>query len=129
LPKWTDIWWEAPMEGSVLNFLKAEWKVSDTGSAHWASSYLSMYVCISYILFFTILIHLQCKKNILNGWLRSDQTVNQPSFSQHFLILCHLYFIPNTCTYFAYCRDFRPVARCEYMTQIQLRWVVLISKR
>jgi hypothetical protein len=28
------------MEGSVLNFLKAEWKVSDTGSAHWASSLL-----------------------------------------------------------------------------------------
>jgi hypothetical protein len=26
------------MEGSVLNFLKAEWKVSDTGSAHWASN-------------------------------------------------------------------------------------------
>jgi hypothetical protein len=24
------IWWEAPMEGSVLSFLKAEWKVSDT---------------------------------------------------------------------------------------------------
>jgi hypothetical protein len=24
LPKGTDIWWEAPMEGSVLNFLKAE---------------------------------------------------------------------------------------------------------
>jgi hypothetical protein len=33
-------WWEAPMEGSVLNFLKAEWKVSDTGSAYWASSYV-----------------------------------------------------------------------------------------
>jgi hypothetical protein len=32
LLKWTDIWWEAPMEGSVLSFLKAEWKVSDTGS-------------------------------------------------------------------------------------------------
>jgi hypothetical protein len=30
LPKWTDIWWEAPMESSVLSFLKAEWKVSDT---------------------------------------------------------------------------------------------------
>jgi hypothetical protein len=30
LPKWTDIWWEAPMEGSVLSFLKAEWKVSDS---------------------------------------------------------------------------------------------------
>jgi hypothetical protein len=30
------------MEGSVLKFLKAEWKVSDTGSAQcWASSYLS----------------------------------------------------------------------------------------
>jgi hypothetical protein len=28
------------MEGSVLSFLKAEWKVSDTGSAHWASSLL-----------------------------------------------------------------------------------------
>jgi hypothetical protein len=27
-----------PMEGSVLSFHKAEWKVSDTGSAHWASS-------------------------------------------------------------------------------------------
>ena len=27
------------MDGSVLSFLKAEWKVSDTGSAHWASSY------------------------------------------------------------------------------------------
>jgi hypothetical protein len=26
------------MEGSVLSFLKAEWKVSDTGSTHWASS-------------------------------------------------------------------------------------------
>jgi hypothetical protein len=28
------------MEGSVLSFLNAEWKVSDTGSAHWASSLL-----------------------------------------------------------------------------------------
>jgi hypothetical protein len=24
LAKWTEIWWEAPMEGSVLSFLKAE---------------------------------------------------------------------------------------------------------
>jgi hypothetical protein len=30
---------EAPMEGSVLGFLKAEWKVSDTGSVHWSSSF------------------------------------------------------------------------------------------
>jgi hypothetical protein len=36
--KWTVIWWKAPTEGSVLRFLKAEWKVSDTGSAHWVSS-------------------------------------------------------------------------------------------
>jgi hypothetical protein len=28
------------MEGSMLSFLKAEWKASDTGSAHWASSLL-----------------------------------------------------------------------------------------
>ena len=39
LPNWTEICWEAPMEGSVLSFLKAEWKVSDTGSDHWASSF------------------------------------------------------------------------------------------
>jgi hypothetical protein len=40
LPKWAEIWWEAPMEGSVLSFLKVEWKVSDTGSAQcWASSF------------------------------------------------------------------------------------------
>ena len=38
MPKWTEIWWEVPMEGSVLSFIKAELKVSDTGSAHWASS-------------------------------------------------------------------------------------------
>jgi hypothetical protein len=44
LSKWTDIWWEAPMEGSVLSFLKAEWKVSDTCSAQcWASSFASQH--------------------------------------------------------------------------------------
>jgi hypothetical protein len=37
--KWTEIWWDSPMEGSVLSFVKAEWKVSDTGPAHWASSF------------------------------------------------------------------------------------------
>jgi hypothetical protein len=40
--KWTEIRWEAPVEGSVLSFLKAEWKVSDTGSAHWASSLITL---------------------------------------------------------------------------------------
>jgi hypothetical protein len=43
-PKWAEIWWEAPMECSVLSFLKAEWKVSDTGSAQcWASSFSYQY--------------------------------------------------------------------------------------
>ena len=37
--KWTRTWWEVPMEGSVLGFCKAEWRVSDTGSAHWTSSF------------------------------------------------------------------------------------------
>ena len=41
LSQMTKTWWEAPicMGGSVLSFLKVEWKVSDTGSAHWASSF------------------------------------------------------------------------------------------
>ena len=46
LAKWTETWWESHMEGSVLSFLKAKWKVSDTGSAHWASSSFGHdYVC------------------------------------------------------------------------------------
>ena len=38
---WTETWLEAStcMVGSVLSFLKAEWKVRDTGSTHWASSF------------------------------------------------------------------------------------------
>ena len=38
---WTVTWGEAStcMGGSVLSFLKAKWKVSDTGSDHWASSF------------------------------------------------------------------------------------------
>ena len=44
MPKWTELWLEAPMEGSVLSLLKAEWKVSDTGSAHWASSYIILVI-------------------------------------------------------------------------------------
>ena len=35
------------MEGSVLSFLKAEWKVSDTGSAHWASSSFYYYFILN----------------------------------------------------------------------------------
>jgi hypothetical protein len=33
------------MVGSVLSFLKAEWKMSDTGSAHWASSLCRIFEC------------------------------------------------------------------------------------
>jgi hypothetical protein len=43
LAKWTATWWEAPMEGSVLSFLKTEWNVSDTCCAHWASSFFSIF--------------------------------------------------------------------------------------
>jgi hypothetical protein len=36
------------MEGSILSFLKAEWKVSDTGSANLASSFFGYcIVCTS----------------------------------------------------------------------------------
>ena len=35
------------MEGSVLSFLKAKWKVSDTGSAQcWASSFEVMHIIV-----------------------------------------------------------------------------------
>jgi hypothetical protein len=43
------------MEGSVLHFLKAEWKMSDTGSAHWACSSILLFQKVTrpYILFLT----------------------------------------------------------------------------
>ena len=34
------------MEGSVSSFLKTERKVSDTGSAHWASSFIGRNICL-----------------------------------------------------------------------------------
>ena len=61
------------MEGSVLSFFKAEWKVSDTGSAHWASSFFVFFckICIiqhtywvditlSYLRIITICIKSEC---------------------------------------------------------------------
>ena len=42
------------MESSVLSFLKAEWKVSDTGSAHWASSFIYVTIMTNYIQTFSI---------------------------------------------------------------------------
>jgi hypothetical protein len=44
------------MEGSVLSFLKAEWKVSDTGSAHWSSSSIGHCVVWSSIYGFRLLL-------------------------------------------------------------------------
>ena len=49
------------MGGSVLSFLKAEWKVSDTGSAHWASS---MEICFFFQFFFSFAIEENKKKII-----------------------------------------------------------------
>jgi hypothetical protein len=51
----SETWWEARMEGSVLSFLKAEWKVSDTDSAHWASS-LGSYANTGSVFYVPILI-------------------------------------------------------------------------
>ena len=70
--KRTEIWWEAPMEGSVLSFLKAKWKVSDTCSAHWVSSfilylYLNLESCTSYPLVITVITCMFCQ--IWNCWI------------------------------------------------------------
>jgi hypothetical protein len=68
------ICWEAPMEGSVLSFLKAEWKVSDTGSVQcWASS-------LTVLTHFNQNVKSTNKKQELpmmamfvNGWKRNEQ--------------------------------------------------------
>jgi len=36
------------MEGYVLSFLKAEWMVNDTDSAHWTSSSFSLWFACSF---------------------------------------------------------------------------------
>ena len=38
------------MEGSVLSFLKTEWKMSDTGLANWASSLFCFVFCFFFVL-------------------------------------------------------------------------------
>jgi hypothetical protein len=43
------------MEGYVLSFLKAEWKVSDTGSAHWASCFILTDIINSLYFFYELL--------------------------------------------------------------------------
>ena len=44
------------MEGSVLTFFKAELKVSDTGSAHWASSLtLAKYLVVTTLFHYALI--------------------------------------------------------------------------
>ena len=44
------------MEGSVLSFLKAEWKVNDTGSAHWSSTLNSEHLSVMIDLLFSCIL-------------------------------------------------------------------------
>jgi hypothetical protein len=66
------------MEGSVLSFLKAEWKVSDTGSAHWASS-----------LWNNIHLNVECtvKKIIWTFCQVADQLLQQNNERYFFLLM------------------------------------------
>jgi hypothetical protein len=67
LAKWTEIWWEASMEGSVLSFLKAEWKVSDTGSGHGASSFV-YFPLQAFIVLNTTLCNKICQWLVAGRW-------------------------------------------------------------
>jgi hypothetical protein len=54
-------------EDSVLSFLKAEWKVSDTDSAHWASSFIWVFPdCVEilqhYVLYLLLLVSVHMAK-------------------------------------------------------------------
>ena len=62
------------MEGSVLSFFKAEWKVGDTGSTHWASSLiceLSVYLneILSFCMWLYIALHDNFASNIASSIL------------------------------------------------------------
>ena len=65
LAKWTKTWLEASMEGSVLSFLKAEWKVSDTGSAHF--SFMCMFCRSLFVLLYFFFWPLCCL--FFNIWI------------------------------------------------------------
>jgi hypothetical protein len=62
------------MEGSVLSFLKSAWKVSNTGPAHWASSFFWICLKNSYLEFgnrfvvvFTVPEIWEYQKSYING--------------------------------------------------------------
>jgi hypothetical protein len=78
------------MEGSVLSFLKAEWKVSDTDSAHWASSLnifwlVDINICIGQ-LHYDFVMGFQTTANVL-PW----NTGNQGStYSKHGMVILEI---------------------------------------
>jgi hypothetical protein len=66
------------MEGSVLSFFKAEWKVSDTGSTHGASSLiceLSVYLneILSFCMWLYIALHDNFASNIVSSILAENE--------------------------------------------------------
>jgi hypothetical protein len=78
------------MEGYVLSFLKTEWKVSDTGSAHWAS--VLVYWC-NHLWMALHFDHLDCKRN----WFIVDNIIyflyTQKTIIQYIPWVFHAYFI------------------------------------
>ena len=64
------------MEGSVLSFRKAEWKVSDTGSAHWASSF---FFFVNIYLYF-ILFQRMKGNEILKFLVEDEKRLAKPEF-------------------------------------------------
>jgi hypothetical protein len=90
------------MEGSLLSFLKVEWKVSDTGSAHWASSYSSNTLKHSEYRHATPLVHI-----ILN--------TSQPVFV-----------LPSLCC--TLCRETATTNFLAHLTQ-RVMWAIVTTER
>jgi hypothetical protein len=82
--KWTKIWLEASVKGSVESFLRTEWKVNDTDSTHWASSLLlhsSTPLIVPLLQKTKFYIHWDSIIHVLLNWpLREDTPLIRPSF-------------------------------------------------
>ena len=74
------------MEGSVLSFHKAEWKVSNTGSAHWAFSY--MYLQGLYLMFLSLVFFYECSWNTVHLTWNINQSIKNHITCRFYL--CHL---------------------------------------
>jgi hypothetical protein len=73
---WNLVILEAPVEGSVLSFLKAEWKVSDTGSAQLSAEPLVFNFTHKGRKYLTIIEHIMMYKSFkcfscLNLWSKT----------------------------------------------------------